>query len=156
MNEKAPIDERILSELSRDGRQSFRHLAARLGASPASVIDHVRALEKRGIIQGFGVNLNYDALGYELMGVIHVTIRKGALLSVQKEIAKIPEVVSVYDVTGDSDSLVLVRVKHRSELSRIVKRILKLDHVEHSNTRLVLNTIKENYRIMPLDTVEVG
>ncbi|MBI4361123.1 Lrp/AsnC family transcriptional regulator [Candidatus Micrarchaeota archaeon] len=153
LNEKRPLDERILVELKANSRQSFRSIASTLGVSPASVIQHIKHLEEKGIIQGFGVDLNYPALGYDLMGIIRVTIHKGALLSVQKEIAKIPEVVSVYDVTGDADSLVIVRVKHRGDLSRIVKRILKLDNVERSNTQVVLNVIKENYRMQPLDHI---
>lgn len=153
MNKKKPLDERILEELKANSRQSFRALALKLGVSPASVIQHIKALEEKGVIQGFGVDLNYPALGYDLMGIIRVTIHKGALLSVQKEIAKIPEVVSVYDVTGDADSLVIVRVKHRGDLSRIVKKILKLENVERSNTQIVLNVIKENYRLQPLDDI---
>ncbi|MBI2446036.1 Lrp/AsnC family transcriptional regulator [Candidatus Micrarchaeota archaeon] len=153
VNILSDLDERILSQLRQNGRQSFRQLAQKLGVSPASVMQHVRDMETRGAILGYGVDLNYLALGYDLMGLIHVTIRKGALLGVQREIAKIPEVVSVYDVTGDADSLVIVRVKHRSELSRIVKRILKMEHVERSNTSIVLNTIKENYRLQPLEDI---
>jgi len=151
-----PLDERILAELRKDGRQSYRAVAEKLHVSPASVMQHVRDMEKKGHILGFSVDLNYPALGYDLMGVIHVTIHKGALLSVQREIAKIPEVVSVYDVTGDADSLVIVRVRHRAELSRIVKKILKLENVERSNTRVVLNVIKENYRIQPLEGIVQG
>ncbi len=156
LNEKGSLNERILSELARDSRQSFRSLAKTLAVSPASVFSHVRQMEASGIIRGYGVDLNYPALGYDLSAIIHVTIRKGALLSVQREIAKIPEVMSVYDVTGDADSMVLVRVKHRSDLSRIVKKILKLDHVERSNTSVVLNIIKENYRIQPLEDIVQG
>lgn len=153
INQKKPLDERILTELKANSRQSFRAMAAKLGVSPASVIQHVKHLEEKGIIQGFGVDLNYPAMGYDLMGIIRVTIHKGALLSVQKEIAKIPEVVSVYDVTGEADSLVIIRVRHRGELSRIVKKILKLENVERSNTQVVLNVIKENYRLQPLDDI---
>ncbi len=156
LNGRTDLDGRILLQLRQDGRQSFRQLAKKLGVSPASVLQHVRAMEQKGIILGYGLDVNFPALGYDLMGVIQVTIHKGALLSVQKEIAKIPEVVSVYDVTGDADSLVIVRVRHRGELSRIVKKILKLDNVERSNTSLVLNVIKENYRIQPLDSIATG
>ena len=152
----SPLDERILSELRVNSRLSFRQVAEKLHVSPASVMAHVREMEQSGIILGFGMDLNYPKLGYDLMGVIHVTIRKGALLSVQREIAKIPEVLSVYDVTGDADSLVIVRVRHRSELSRVVKRILKFEHVERSNTSVVLNVIKENYRLQPIEGIVQG
>ncbi len=158
LNERpvVPLDERILAELRKNGRQSFRQVAQTLGVYLSSVKQHVREMEKKGVILGYGVDLNYPTIGYDLMGFIHVTIHKGALLSVQREIAKIPEVVSVYDVTGDADSLVIVRVKSRVDLSRIVKKILKLENVERSNTRVVLNTIKENYRLQPLEGIVQG
>lgn len=140
------LDERIIGELSSNGRDSFREIAKRLKVSTSTVIQRVRNLEKEGIVRGYSADYDYSKLGYEFMGVIEITITKGALLEVQKKIAQLQGVVAVYDVTGLSDSMVLVRTKNRSEFSRLVKTILSMEHVEHSNTHVILNVIKEDYR----------
>ncbi|MBU1197980.1 Lrp/AsnC family transcriptional regulator [Candidatus Micrarchaeota archaeon] len=140
------LDERILRELSRNARDSFREIARRLKVSTSTVVQRVKRLESEGIINGYSPLLNHARLGYEFTGLIEVTIRKGALLEVQRQISNLPGVVAVYDVTGLSDSMVLVRARNRGEFSKIVKQILSLDQVERSNTHVILNVIKEEYR----------
>ncbi len=142
------LDERLLDELRRDSRQSFRTLAEKLRVSPATVIARLRRLEREGVVLGYTADLDYARLGYEFCAVIEVTITKGALLEVQKKIAQMPGIVSVYDVTGERDSMVLARVKSRREFSRLVKKILAIDKVQASNTHVVLNTVKEDGRMM--------
>ncbi len=78
-----------------------------------------------------------------------MTIRKGALLEVQRKIAHMPGVVSVYDVTGQSDSIVIARTRSNREFSKLVKKILAIENVERTNTHVILNVMKEDYRIMP-------
>ena len=143
------LDARLLEELRRDSRTSFRQLAEKLKASPATVIARLRRLEREGVVLGYTAGLDYSRLGYEFCAIIEVTIAKGALLEVQRKIALMPGVVSVYDVTGERDSMVLARVKSRAEFSRLVKKILAIDKVQASNTHVVLNTVKEDYRMMP-------
>jgi len=142
-------DERILEELHRNSRDSFRSLAKRVGVSPATIIQRIGRLEKEKIILGYDVDLDHSRLGYEFTAVIEVTIRKGALLEVQKRIAHLPGVVSVYDVTGQSDSVVIARTRSSRDFSRLVKKILALENVERTNTHVILNVVKENYRLMP-------
>ena len=136
-------DRKIVSELSVNSRASFRKLAKRVGVSPATLIQRIARLEEQGIIRGYGVDLDYSKLGYGFSAVIEVTIRKGALLEIQKRIAQMPGVVSVYDVTGQSDSVVIARTKSSAEFSRLVKKILALDNVERTNTHVILNIVKE-------------
>ena len=54
----------------------------------------------------------------------------------------------VYDVTGTTDAMILAKFKTRRELNNFVKRILRMPFVERTNTRVVLNTIKEDFRLL--------
>ena len=71
---------------------------------------------------------------------------KGKLLEVQREIARMHCVCAVYDVTGAEDSIVVSKFKGREEVSKFTKAILALPHVERTNTHIVLNTCKEDFR----------
>jgi len=142
------VDQRILDELAGNARESFRRLAVRVGVSPATVIQRVKRMEKDGIILGYSAVVDYEKMGMDFEAVVEVTITKGALLEVQKHIAHLPGVVSVYDVTGESDSLVIARCRSRGEFSRLVKKILAIPEVQRTNTHVILNVVKEDYRMM--------
>ena len=66
------------------------------------------------------------------------------MMDVQKHISADPRVFSVYDVTGDWDSMVLARVKNRKDLDDLTKSVFTLDGISRSYTHVVLNTVKES------------
>ncbi|MBI5158958.1 Lrp/AsnC family transcriptional regulator [Candidatus Micrarchaeota archaeon] len=143
------VDYEILRELSRNARESFRGVAARLDLHPSTVIQRVEKMEKEGILFGYAAHLDYLKLGYEFMAVIQVIIAKGALLEAQEKIAKMKGVYAVYDVTGAYDAIVIAMCKNRSEFSKLVKKILSLKEVERTNTNVVLNIIKDGHEFVP-------
>jgi DNA-binding Lrp family transcriptional regulator len=138
------IDVKLLKALTSDGRASYRELAKRLGISVATVAYRLARLQRGGIIKGFTAVLDHAALGYEITAVIGIVIREGKLLEVQKEIAKDPNVLAVYDVTGEIDSIVIARFRDRHELSQFVKRVLGMQYVERTATHIVLEVVKES------------
>ncbi len=139
------LDGEIIWTLADNSRLSFRELAKKLGVSTSTIAQHVKHLERDRVLRRYSVDLDWEKLGFDLTALIEITIRGQPLLKVQAAIAKMPQVVSVWDITGDFDSMALVRVKNRRELSTTVKKILDIEGVEHSDTHLILNTVKENY-----------
>ena len=145
LNNMTELDFNILKKLSEDGRISLRQLAKDLGnKSPATIKNHVEKLENRGVITDYGVNIDYEKLGFNIIALIELTISKGKMLEVEQEIAKIPYVFAVYDITGEFDALILARFENRGELSKMIKKIHTSPYVERTNTHMVLNVIKEN------------
>lgn len=80
--------------------------------------------------------------------VCEVTVSKGRLLEMENEIARLPNVCCVYDVTGLIDAVVIAKFKNREELGKFTKRLLALPYVERTNTHVVLTTIKEDFRLL--------
>ncbi len=147
------LDERIVQALRTNSRASYRRMAAQLGVAHAPLINRVRKLEAEGVIEGYGAYLDYSKLGYDYVGVTEITIKEGDLLQVQRKIASMPEVVSVFDTTGQSDSIVISRCRSRQDFSVLVKKILAIKNVERTNTHFVFNVVKDNYRIaLPPET----
>lgn len=144
MNE---IDEKILGEYLRDSQQSYREIARKLGVSAGTVVSRTRKLEKEGVIKGYTVQLDYEKLGYDLTVITEVTVSKGEIKDVGAEITKLKQACAVYNVTGESDVMVIAKFKTRKELSDFTKRILKIPNVERTNTHLVLITLKEDFRL---------
>ncbi len=140
------LDLAIIRELIKDGRASYRSIAKKLGISVATVASRVMALEKSGIIKGYTALVDYEKLGYEITAIIELTISKGKLIEVQHQVAEKSNVSSVYDVTGETDSIIVAKFKNRDELNKFVKWLLSMPYVERTLTHLVLGIVKEDPR----------
>jgi DNA-binding Lrp family transcriptional regulator len=140
-------DKKILSELLENSNRSYRELAKAIGVSTATVINHIQRLKSAGVITDYSIRLDHERLGYELTVITEIIVSKGKLLEVQEEIAKLPYVCGVYDITGDTDSMVVAKFRNRSNLSEFTKALLSMEFVERTNTHVVLNTVKEDFRM---------
>jgi len=143
-------DRRLLKELVRDCKRSYRTLAKDLGMSPAAIIERIRRLEEGGHILGYGARLDYLKLGVEFMAVVEISMNGKDILAVDRRIAKLPHVAAVWDTTGEFDAIAILMCKSRGELSETVKKILAMDEVEKTNTNIVLNIVK---RLTEFDAV---
>jgi len=141
-------DVKILKTLVSDARLSSRQMSKVSGVSIGTVLAHIRKMETAGVIRGYTAVVDHEKLGYQLTALTEITVSKGRLLEVENEIARMPNVCGVYDVTGMTDAFILAKFKTREELSAFAKRLLALPFVERTNTHIVLTTIKEDFRIV--------
>ena len=112
-------DKKILQGLLDDARFSSRQIAKYVGVSVGTVLSRIKKMEGEGLIKGYSVILNHEKLGYELTVVTEITVSKGRLVEIEKEIAKIPNVCSVYDVTGLTDAIIIAKFRNREELGQL-------------------------------------
>jgi DNA-binding Lrp family transcriptional regulator len=141
-------DVKILKALVADARLSSRQIAKQCEISIGTVLSRVKKLQEEGIIKGYTALLDQERLGYELTAVTEITVSKGRLLEMENEIARIPNVCCVYDLTGLSDAAIIAKFKTREDLSKFTKKLLSLPYVERTNTHVVLTTIKEDFRMV--------
>ncbi|XHH08181.1 MAG: Lrp/AsnC family transcriptional regulator [Candidatus Bathyarchaeia archaeon] len=141
-------DIKILKSLLEDARFSSRQIAKNVGVSVGTVLSRIKKMEDEGLIKGYSVNLDHEKLGYQLTVVTEITVSKGRLLEMEMEIAKIPNVCGVYDVTGSTDAVIIAKFKSREDLGAFTKRLLALPYIERTNTHVVLTTVKENFRLL--------
>lgn len=143
------LDRRIIVELQRDARRSYRQIAVQLDVSPSTVMTRVQRLEDAKLILGYQASLDHAGLGYELTVVTEIIVSKGKLLEMERDIAKLPGVCAVYDITGETDGIAVAKFRDRESLSRFTKHILGFPFVERTNTHVVLTTVKEDFRLPP-------
>jgi len=141
-------DIKILKALTLDARLSSRQIAKQCSVSIGTVLSRIKRMENEGIIQGYSALLDHEKLGYELTVVSEITVSKGRLLEVESEIARLPNVCCVYDVTGLIDAIIIAKFKTREELGKFTKRLLAIPFVERTNTHVVLTSIKEDFRLI--------
>jgi DNA-binding Lrp family transcriptional regulator len=143
------LDAKVILELERDSRRSYREIASHLGVSPSTIMTRIQRLEQRQVIKGYYASLDHIRLGYDLTAITEIMVSKGKLLEMEKEIAKLPGVCAVYDITGETDGMVVAKFRDREELSRFTKSLLAMPFVERTNTHVVLTTVKEDFRLPP-------
>jgi DNA-binding Lrp family transcriptional regulator len=140
---------KVLEEYLRDARQSFREIARRTGYSSGTVASRMRELEEAGVIKRYTVQLDYERLGYELTAITEIIVSDGMMLEVGGRISNIPQTIGVYNVTGDSDIMVVAKFKTRQQLSDFTKNLTKMPYVVRTKTHVVLNTLKEELSLLP-------
>ena len=141
------LDRRIIEMLCKSSQGSYRQLAKQLGVHPTTLIQRVKNLESKGVVKGYRAKIDYVAMGYDYTGLVH--IYSDSVVEVEKKLVEIPEVVAVYDVTGEADIVVLVTCLNRDDFSAVVKRINSLDGVAKTNTSVVLNVVKSENEFVP-------
>ncbi len=142
-------DKKILNVLLKKSRYSYRQIAKEIKSSVATVMHRVKALELHGVIKQYTTKIDYEKAGYDVEVMIEIRISKGKLFDVERKIAHHPNVFAVYDVTGTFDAIVLARFKNRRQMDTFLKKIQTYDFIERTETKLILNTIKN-------EEIEIG
>ena len=142
-------DRAIIEALYEDARISQRQLAQIVDVAQGTIANRIRKLEAAGAIQGYTAILGAEAVGWGMTVMAGLCIEKGMIMDVQRHISNDYRVFSVYDVTGDWDSMVLARVKDREDLDDLTKSVFTLEGITRSYTHVVLNTVKESGVVLP-------
>lgn len=143
------LDAKILAVLNEDARKSSREIAEAIGVSPGTVYNRIKKMTERGVVRGYAPLLNHSRMGYRFTTLILIQVEGGHILDVEQRLATTPEVVAVYDITGEFDVALIAKFKSQAALNAFIKRILKTPHIKRTVTSMVLNVVKEDPRIQP-------
>jgi Lrp/AsnC family leucine-responsive transcriptional regulator len=145
------IDIKILNIIQNDARISNAEIARQVGLAPSAVLERVRKLEERGVIQGYAAEIDANQVGYGLTAFVFV--RTSFCGTIGEALAEIPEVLEVHDVAGEDCYLLKVRAKNTDELGQFFREKLKmLPEIISTRTTVVLQTIKET-TALPLENL---
>ncbi|HEX8390866.1 MAG TPA: Lrp/AsnC family transcriptional regulator [Longimicrobium sp.] len=139
------IDRQILEILQENARTPNAEIARQVGMAPSAILERIRKLEERGVIQGYAVRINPDAYGLGLMAYVFVRAdeRAGALTTAE-QMAAIPEVQEIHHVAGEDCFLAKVRVRGTRELGELLRdRFGAIETIRSTRSTIVLDTVKE-------------
>ncbi len=141
-------DKRILGMLNLDARLSFRHISRELKVSLTKVRNRVKKMERKGIIKGYIPLVDPELLGFDMLVIIGLDISKAKIVEIQEKIGEDPHVFTVYNTIGQWDSVIIARFKSRTDLDSFIHRVLSIPGVDKTYTQLVLNTFKDEKRVL--------
>lgn len=146
------IDLKILNIIQKDARISNAEIARQVGLAPSAVLERVRKLEERGVIQGYAAEIDAAQVGFGLTAFVFVRTNECGD-GTDKVLAKIPEVLEVHDVAGEDSYLLKVRAENTEELAKLLREKIKaVPNVLSTRTTVVLQTIKET-TALPLENM---
>lgn len=143
------IDLKILNILQQNARTSNAEIARQVEMAPSAVLERIRRLEARGVIQGYEVRIDPEALGQNLLAFVFVRSADfDSDLKTAEVLAAIPEVLEAHHIAGDDCYLLKVRTRDAKALGRLLReRIGATGSVQSSRTTIVLETLREGSRL---------
>ncbi len=142
-------DVKILELLQDDARVSNAEIARQVGMAPSAVLERVRKLEERSLVQTYEARLNPKAMGASLLAFVQVRTEDYTDEDhVSVNLSEIPEVQEVHHVAGDDCFLLKVRVADTEALGKLLReRINAIPAVRGTRTTIVLETFKESSKL---------
>lgn len=140
------FDRKILAALQRNGRLSNVELAEEIGLSASPCLRRVRMLEEAAVIRGYQANVDRDEVGLGLTVFVGVKVERHneeRANAFYAAVTALPEVISAFLVSGESDFLLQVVVPDLRAYDRFVSsHLLKLPGVSDIRSNFAIHTVK--------------
>jgi DNA-binding Lrp family transcriptional regulator len=145
------FDLKILAALQDDGRRTNQQLADLIGLSASQCSRRRMRLEEEKVISGYHADLSGEALGFNLIAFINITLATHSPDNAKKFrelINRVDEIQEAYALTGDADYVVKAVLRDLKDLSDIVNNVL-MPHpsVAHVRSSVVLDRLKESTKL---------
>ena len=139
------MDKKILNILQKNSRTPNVEIARQVGLAQSATLERIRKLEERGVIKGYGIQLDGQSVGLGLLAFIFIrTEEMCGEEKVTRQLANLPEVLELHHVAGEDCFLVKVRTSNTETLGRLLReKFGTIKGVRTTRTTIVLNTSKE-------------
>lgn len=133
------IDKKILACLIEDARMPYTEIAKKVGVSSGTVHGRVKKLERRKIITGATLKINYDIVGFTFTANIGVIL--GRTIESEKvldKMVKIPEITVASIISGQYGILCKIRCRDAKHAKEIIYKINSISGVLRTESMISL------------------
>jgi len=150
------LDAALIELLAAEPRVGVLEASRRLRVARGTVQARLERLQDRGVITGYGPDVDPVALGYEVTAFVTLEIRQaGGHDPVADRLAAVPEVLEVHTITGAGDMLCRVVARTNADLQRVIDAIVAVAGVVRASTVIAL-AAPVPYRVLPLVRVSAS
>jgi len=136
------LDRQIVALLVEDGRRTFGDIGRQVALSAPSVKRRVDRLRATGALRGFTAVVDHAALGSATEALVELFYAQGTLLDqVADTLARHPEVVEAWSVTGEADAIARVRTRDNADLERLIMNLQREEAVVRTRSQVVLSRL---------------
>ncbi len=148
------IDRKILQSLQADGRMSLAELSAKVGLSPSPCLRRVRLLEKAGVIRRYVAVVDQQSVNLPVSVFVSLKLesqRQQMLANFGKMVARWPEVLECYLMTGPRDYLLRVVVEDLAAYERFLKqKLTRVEGIASIESSFALEQVKYT-NVLPIE-----
>ncbi|MFF7384515.1 Lrp/AsnC ligand binding domain-containing protein [Streptomyces griseoluteus] len=143
------LDGQIIVLLAEEPRIGVLEMSRRLGVARGTAQARLDRLRSRGVIRGFGPQVDPSALGYPVTAFATLQIRQGQGADVRAYLDGVPEVLELLTTTGTGDMLCRLVARSNADLQRVIDRVVGFDGIVRASTAIVMEN-PVPLRIIPL------
>lgn len=139
------IDSKIINNLIENSRQNYSQIARKVGASKEVVRYRIKNLEKKEILKGYKILINYKIIGLQLYELI-LKLKKVAQEKEKKfiEFLKNSKVLSYGNCIGEFDFNIFLAVNDNEKLIKFIDYIKKIFGEDIESIDILIN-VREEY-----------
>jgi len=143
MVEVDELDLKIIRMLQEDGRLSFTDIAGKLKLSESTIRKRVQALQKKGVIKKFTIEIDPAKIGINTVAIVGVDVDPTELLEAAQRLCEIKEIRSVATSTGDHMIMTETWTKDGRELTKLIsEKIGKIEGIKKICPAIILEKLK--------------
>jgi len=133
------LDARLIATLREHPRVGLLEVARQLGVARGTVQARLAKLEARGVVTGYGPEVDTRAMGYAISSFVFVELNQGRLAEAVELLGEVPEVLEADAVSGPQDLVCRVVARDTEHLQEIVNRLLATPAIQRCTSHIVLS-----------------
>jgi Lrp/AsnC family leucine-responsive transcriptional regulator len=115
---------KLLHELQANARLSLAELGRRVGLSPSATAERLKQMEETGILRGYTVEIDREALGLEVLAFIRMSCEGQNYYRLLEYVHSLEEVRECHHLTGGDDFLLKVTTTSMADLEALIEALL--------------------------------
>ncbi len=135
MDEK---DKKIIKILKGDARAGYGDIGSKVGLSEGAVRKRIKTLTDENVIRKFTVKIGVGE-GAQAITLL-ATNPAFPTVEVSKKILDLPNVETIYEVTGEYDIVAVISGLNVTEVNECIEKIRRVEGIMKTNTMIVLRS----------------
>ena len=115
---------KLLQELQENARLSVAELGRRIGLSPTATAERLKQMEEVGILHGYTIEIDREALGLEVLAFIRMSCNGPQYHRLLEFVQTLEEVRECHHLTGGDDLLLKVTTTNMRDLEALIEALL--------------------------------
>jgi DNA-binding Lrp family transcriptional regulator len=133
------LDRRLIDLFAAEPRVGVLEASRRLGVARGTVQARLAKLEARGVITGYGPEVDPAAMGYGIQAFVLLELAQGRLEEATAALASVPEVIEADAISGQHDLICRIVARDTEHLQELVNRIHASAAIRRSTSSIVLS-----------------
>ena len=133
------LDVDLIEALRAEPRVGLLEISRRLGVARGTVQARLHKLEQRGVVTGYGPEIEPAKMGYPISAFVFVELNQGRLAEAAEAARAVPEVLEVDAVSGQQDLICRVVARDTEHLQEIVNGLVASEAIQRCTSHIVLS-----------------